>query len=220
MNWQKLITKVSNHFNPEEMRLRKLYNIFASSPEGRFIVGWKDARKLYSLVRENKSENILDLGTGIGASASIMALASGEACRITSLEQKKHCIDLAKSLIPKELQPKIKIILCEPYAFKPHYIRDKQMLSGYKDIPIDRGPSDFVLVDGPAGWIEKGQPQKFPNGDIFNLIDSIKSGGIVFVDSRKVALKLYTDYLSSYFKVIAKWRNYCIMKRTDTPFKI
>ena len=90
------------------MELTTLYKLFASSSEAQWIVRWDNAQELYNFVRENPVKKVLDLGTGIGCSPAIIALAfqdKGETnYEIHTVEQTQKCYDLAQKLIPEELK--------------------------------------------------------------------------------------------------------------------
>ena len=92
----------------EKPKLKDIYNIFASHPEGQWIMEATNAQILYRFVKENKIKKVLDLGTGIGASAAVIALAlkdKGETdFKIDSVEQTKKCVDIAEKLIPEDLK--------------------------------------------------------------------------------------------------------------------
>ena len=88
--------------------LGKLYSIFQNSPEGYWILNKENALTLYKLVHQIQPKNILDLGSGIGASTSVLALAAHEG-KTTGVEQFKKCIDIAEKLVPEHLLTKNKI---------------------------------------------------------------------------------------------------------------
>ena len=212
----RVLKKIKNKligFNPSERKLKEIYDIFAKSPEGGWIIGWKEAKKIYHLIKVRDAKNALELGTGIGAAAAIMALAVEDSGKVTTIEQKKECLEIAKKLIPDNLQQKISFHLSEPCTFTSPILKQGERISGYKNLPVERGPFDFVLVDGPGSFWENGQMNHHPNGDLFNLISHIKLGGIVFVDNRKVALALYLKYLDQYFRPGGSWKNYCILEK-------
>lgn len=209
------LRRLFGRLNPEEIRLRRIYKIFADSPEGGWIIGWKEARKIYRLIKVRNSKNALELGTGIGAAAAIMAFAMNGEGKVTTIEQKESCLRMAREFIPRALQKKISFVLSEPDIFSPPILKDGEKISCYKKLPLENGPFDFVLVDGPGAFEKDGVMQREPNGDLFNLVSVIKPRGIVFVDNRKIALALYLKYLSEYFITIGSWRTYCVLERTE-----
>jgi hypothetical protein len=203
----------------ENNELSSLYKIFRRSPEARWILGRTESLRLYKLIKNHKPKNILELGLGIGASAAIMALASDATAKITNMEQYEKCIRIAKKLIPRELQKKINMVYSEPIAFKNDSVSRYQYFSGYKNVPIKNGSFDFILMDGPGGFLENGQLVKVPNGDVINLLPHMAPGCKILIDGRKSAVEMYTRFLSDYLRTIEATRNYTILERTQKPLK-
>ena len=214
---ERLIKRIRRKFSKpstEEKRLQEIYDIFASSPDSGWIVSWKEAKKIHQLIKIRNSKNALELGTGIGTAAAIMANAMGENGKVTTLEQSEKCLHLARMLIPPELKRKINFVLSEPCVLSLPILKQGEKISGYKKLPVEFGPFDFVLVDGPGTFEENGEKVRHPNGDLFSLIPHIIPHGIVFVDNRKKALAFYLKYLLEYFTVGGSWSNYCFLERT------
>jgi len=199
--------------------LASLYSIFKRSPEARWILGKTECLRLYKLIKQYRPKNILELGLGIGASAAVIALASDANAKITSMEQYEKCVRIAKELIPQELQKKINMVYSEPYAFKNDKISRYQYFSGYKNLPYGAGPFDFILMDGPGGWVESDQLVKVPNGDIINLLPCMAPGCKILIDGRKSAVELYERFLSNYLRTVEKAHNYTAMERLPRPLK-
>lgn len=194
--------------------LARVYAIFKNSPEGEWIIGKNDAAKLYELIKTYAPQNILELGGGIGASAAIMALA---ACHgvVTSVEQFQKCIDIAQKITPHELLKKINFIYSEARAFKDDRISPYQYFSGYKNLPVQNGPFDFVIIDGPGYWLEDGKLVKLPNGDIINLLPHLAAGCKIYIDGRKQAVGIYKRFLRSYLSLMVENKQYAIFERTS-----
>ena len=57
------------------MQLQSLFNYFKSHPESSWLMEPQNCQKLYEFVMKHPIKNVLDLGTGIGLSASVVALA-------------------------------------------------------------------------------------------------------------------------------------------------
>src|SRR3990167_7340608 len=94
------------------MTLKNLYTLFAKHNESKWIMQPYNAQLLYQFVKEHSIKNVLDLGCGIGCSASVIALAlkdKGEGGHIDSVEQFDKCIKIANELIPQELKEYITI---------------------------------------------------------------------------------------------------------------
>jgi SAM-dependent methyltransferase len=200
---------------PED--LDRLYSTFKNSNEGRWILSQKESLVLYSLVKQYQSRTILELGSGIGASVAIMALASEGKAHVVGLEQYEKCIDISKGLIPKELQKQIDLRYVETEAFQEKKISPYIWFSGYKTIPPSEQLYDLVIVDGPGGWLEDGTLITLTCGDIMRMTHAIAPGGIVFIDGRRQTVSLIGRYLSKYFTLVED-RKYCtIFKRTNAP---
>lgn len=194
--------------------LARVYAIFKNSPEGEWIIGKNDAAKLYGLIQTYGPHNILELGGGIGASTAIASLAQKQGS-ITSVEQFSKCIDIAKKITPPELLKKINFAHSETYAFKDNRISPYQYFSGYKNLPTQNGPFDFVIIDGPGYWLEDGKLVKLPNGDIINLLPHLAAGCKIYIDGRKQAVGIYKRFLRLYLSLIVENKQYAIFERTS-----
>ena len=225
--YKKIVHVLKNRFHAKKIKrefnrnaaLKSLYTVFKRHPEAKWIIGKNDALRLYNLIKKYNSKNILDLGTGIGASTAVMALALGTGGKITTVEQFEKCIRIAKELIPAPLKEKINFVHSETHAFKNDKISKYIYLSGYKSLPIQSAPFDFVVVDGPGGWLEGGQLITLPNGDIINLLPYLNAGCTVYIDGRKRNVDLYKRFLSGYLRFIEQAGGNAIFERTDKPLK-
>lgn len=209
---QKLVGRARRflrRFNITERRLKKLHEIFLFSTRGEHVVSLNGARKIFHIVQDAGVKNALDLGTGIGASAAFIAAALPQEGRVWSVEQDPSFAEEAKRLIPPELLKKVSISISAPYAFitprAPH-----TTIAGYRTLPIEHAPFDFVLIDGPAGWSENGAFLKYPNGDLFNLLPYLARRCVIFIDNRESTVELYKKTLGRFLTHTARWRNYCI----------
>ena len=197
--------------------LSSLYSLYKNSPEGHWIIGKNDAIALYDMVQKYQPMNILELGTGIGAAAAIMALASDARAKITTIEQFQKCVDIARNLTPQELQKKINFIYALPYAFRDNRTSEYQFFSGFKTLPLDKGPFDFLIIDGPGFWVENNRMVKLPNGDFIRLIPHLTTGAKIYIDGRKHALTLYKRFLKPYFRILEETKKYALLERTPEP---
>src|SRR3990167_10943140 len=104
------------------MQLQSLFNYFKSHPESSWLMEPQNCQKLYEFVMKHPIKNVLDLGTGIGLSASVVALAlkdKGEKdFRIDSLEQFDKCVSLANDVIPQPLRTNINIFKSKSTLWK------------------------------------------------------------------------------------------------------
>lgn len=162
-----------------------------------------NAELLYAFIRSSNVTRILDLGTGIGFSAAVMALALKDAGRggeIHTVEQNKRCIDIAKGLIPKELRDCITFHHAEWSMWKNPRILHTNF-SVFKTLP--KGDFDFWMVDGPGpivvGEGEDRRLVELPNGDVMKHIDKIKPGTFVAWDGRIAALAALERYYGDNF---------------------
>ena len=189
-------------------QLQKLYLIFKNSPHGKWIVGFDDYLTLTKLISDHAIKNVLELGTGIGASTAVMALAGA---KVTTVEQFEKFVTIAKMLIPKDLQAKIEfysedveVISSIPY----------QCLERFKKLP--KGDWDLLVVDGPGPFEDKnGFLVDLPGGDFVDLLGCTKKGTLFYIDGRKQMVKLIHRFFSKYFDVLENTQNVTLLRRTD-----
>lgn len=201
--------------------LRELARRFQYSPEGGWTIAADDVLRLYRLVLRSKPEHILELGTGIGFSAAVMALALRRLGRgrIISLEQLPKCIEAARSLIPAELQPLVRIILAKPTVFRIDRLSRWIYFCGYDWMPAAGERFDFVVIDGPAGWFEGGELVSLDSGDLFRLLPALAPGCKIYVDGRRSTVKRIKRYLSRYVRLIARGGTYALFERNEVPLR-
>lgn len=185
------------------MELKNLYNIFAKHPEGRWIMKFYNVQLLYDFVKEHPIKRILDLGCGIGVSASVCALAlkdKGETdFHIDSVEQFDKCIKIANELIPEELKEHITIHKSDVKVWET-----KQIPYQYFSImDVPDGEFDLIVNDGPGGMLENGHFIDLPNGTITKMLleDKIKAGTYIAWDGRIRMLAILERYFSDNFQL-------------------
>lgn len=186
------------------MNLETIYNHFATSKHGYWIMVPDNVRALYKFVRENKVKKMLDLGTGIGVSASVMSLAlkdGGRDGHIDSIEQFDKCVKIANEMIPKELMENITIHQVNAEAWEYEKI-PYTYFSIYETLPKE--DYDLIVVDGPGLWEEGDAVADMPNGDIIKLLieERIKPGTFIIWDGRLAALKILEKYYGDNFYMI------------------
>lgn len=199
-----------------------LYGLFANHPEGAWIMVPDNARDLYNLVKLHPIKNVLDLGTGIGTSAAMIALAlkdKGEKGVIHTVEQFKKCYDLAQQLIPEDLQEYIKFHLVDPEPWTTDLI-PHTTFSTFKELPDEKW--DLICVDGPGPFVENGQLIDLPNGDVIKLLlkDKIAPGTIITWDGRLVAFRTLERYFGDNFYLThpaVGSSDFNILERKNTP---
>lgn len=202
--------------------LINLYKRFASSPQGRWIMVWNNVQKLYQFCKDNDIKRVLDLGTGIGSSASIVALAlqeKGVDYHIDSIEQSEKCIKLASDLIPAELKEHITIHKTNAIFWDTPVI-PYQHFGIYDELPDEY--YDLIIHDGPSPILVDGRYVDIPNGTIIKLLldDKIKAGTFIAWDGRITALQALERYFSDNFflaKPAVRGNNLNILQRKDNP---
>lgn len=181
---------------------KALYNSFATHKEASWILKPESAAKLYSVVKSLKPRRILELGTGVGLSTALCSAALKDAgvqgFEIHTVEQTKKCVDLAKELIPKELQEGVTFYLEEPKTWQTKDIPD-QLFSIFASLP--KGKFDLIIVDGPGPFMMKDRLLDLPNGDVIKMLREkrIAPGTIVFFDGRLTALNALQRFYSDNF---------------------
>lgn len=195
-----------------ERNLARLYAVFAAHPKAGHIVSFKDARKIFRIVHELRMRHALDLGTGIGASAAFIAAALPRDGRVWSVEQDMSYTKEAQRLIPPALLKKIFFSVSSVYTFAAPGVLGERVC-GYRTLPLEGAPYDFVCIDGPAGSVvEDGVPVRCPGGDLFALLPHLSDGCVIFMDRRPRSAALYRRILGVHFSHIAEWRSYTIFR--------
>lgn len=164
-----------------------------------------NAFELYKFVKTHPIKRVLDLGTGIGLSAAVVALAmehKGEKdYHIDSIEQFEKCVRVAKELIPLELQTNLTI----------HYIPATlisfpeipfQYFSTYESLP--EGDYDLIINDGPGQFMQGDNLIDLPNGTITQMLrdGKLKPNTFVAWDGRIHMLKILSRYYKDSFEMI------------------
>jgi len=194
--------------------------LFQSSEHGQWIMKAGNIVKLHEKLKEFNPKHILELGTGIGCSTSVLAFSCPEAS-VYTVEQKQKCIDIAKKLIPQGLQERIYFRKATPRAFIAPQVNPHVNWSSYDE--FDWHGFDFILVDGPGAWMTKVEIEgkewptmaELPNGDVLNLLPKMAEGTIVYIDGRKPTRSLYNRHLGNYLEYIDGDATYSIFRRTD-----
>lgn len=190
-----------------KLNLKNLYNFFASHPEGSWIMIWPNALDLYKFIKTHDIHNVLDLGTGIGLSASVVALAMREkgetSYHIDSIEQYDKCVRLAEQLIPADLKANIKIHKVTPVVWT-HESMPYQHFSTFDKIPDLK--YDLIINDGPGPFVEGDKYVDLPNGTIQKMMfeDKLKPGCFIIFDGRIPSLKTLDRYFGNNFYLIPR----------------
>lgn len=209
--------------------LRDLYNSFTKSPEAAWIMTFPNAVDLYNFITQCPIKKVLGLGTGIGLSDAIIALAwknKGEKeAKLITVEQYDKCIRLAKELIPKELQTYIEFFKSEPTVWandKLPYL----YFSVYKELPSIEGGFDLIINDGPSPFVDaKGYYVDIPNGTIHKLTleDQIKPGSYVIYDGRVSSINLLERYFDKCYYICTVPKlgsDFFLLERKSSPVEV
>jgi len=187
------------------MTFRELYNIFAKHKDGQWIMKLDNAYQLYQFAKENNIKRVLGLGTGIGLSDAVIALALLEKGEkdflIDSLEQNEKCINIANGLIPQELKGYINIHKTEVKVWNTEHI-PYQYFSNYKTLP--NSEYDLIINDGPSPFMEGDKYVDLPNGTIHEMLinGKIKDGTKIIYDGRVQSFGILERYFSGNFQLI------------------
>ena len=214
--------------------LSLIFATFKQSPESRWSVEADDVLRLYRLVIRHQPEHILEFGTGIGLSTAAMALAldrlgrglpdqlaslklgrSRQAGRLTTIEQDQKCLELAKHLIPPELQSPIRFLRADPEVFQIPAISRWLYFCGYAWRPEPETKFDFVLVDGPAGWYRAGELVSLQSGEVIRVLPFLRPGALVYIDGRRSLVKTLKRYLGNYLILHEAGSEYALFRRTE-----
>lgn len=203
-----------------DIKLPALYRFFVNHPEGAWVMRPDNVQALYQFVKQNPIKRVLDLGTGIGCSTAIIALAlenKGEKDYvIDSYEQTDKCIALAKKLIPQELQKNINFIKADVKVWKNEAM-PYQYFSVFNPTPT--GEYDFILNDGPAPFMEGDKFVDLPNGTIIQMLinGQLKPGTQIAWDGRVSALKLVERYYGGNFYLVkpSNQNEFNVIERKD-----
>lgn len=205
------------------MKLESLYKIFAKGKDGYWIMEPANANLIYNFIKKHPIKRVLDLGTGIGTSAAVIALAlkdKGETdYHIDSVEQFDKCVKLANKLIPEELKEHLTIHKSEAEVWQTPNI-PYQYFSTYETLP--EGDWDLIVNDGPGPFMVDGHHIDVPNGTITKLLEQgkIKSGAFVAWDGRLHMLKVLERYYSQNFflyRPAQRGDDLNILERKDNP---
>lgn len=204
------------------MNITTLYNYFRQSPESTWIMQYPNAVDLYDFIIKNPIKKILNLGTGIGFSDAVIALAwkdkgviDGE---IDSIEQYEKCVKIANELIPEEFKKCINIHRVDAIATIIDQI-PYQYFSVYEKLPDKE--YDLIINDGPGPFVDvNGNFLELPNGTIHKLTleNKIKPGTFIIYDGRINSLNYIERFLCDCYyiiKVPTKGSDFFVLQRKD-----
>lgn len=200
--------------------LQSIYNLFGQDSNGYWIMHPQNAKRLYNLIKQNpKIKTILDLGTGIGCSASIAALALMDSERkghVHTMEQFAHVKERAEQVVPEELKAYITFHQSDVVPMA-HPEIPYQFFSTYKKLPAKKW--DLIIVDGPGPFEEDGKYVDLANGDVLKLLAEGKMapGVQVAFDGRRNALATLERYYADCFYLALPGGNtdFNVLERKD-----
>ena len=194
----------------------KVYKSYKEHPESRGIVGRLDAAVLYNQIRRYRPNHCVDLGLGLGTTATIasMAMEANGFGKVTSLEDLDWIAELAQQLMPKTCKDRVTIVRCDHED--RHYFGEK--MACYRFTP-EIADIDFVIVDGPpTEWIdEAGNVGLRPCGDLIEFLPYLKIGCRVFIDGREPSVQAYRRHLGHLFHIRESRFNYTLMELHTLP---
>ena len=149
----------------------------------------KSRQILVDLVKKYQPKNILEIGTAIGFSGSLMLLNSANS-KLTTIEILPAMVEIAKSNFENlELQKRVKILQGDASEVvkelaNPQFLRE-QKLSPFREkglVPDCVGNGgfapfqqfDFIFLDGPKSHYLEQLP---------NLLTLLKIGGVILADN-------------------------------------
>lgn len=192
------------------MKIEALYKHFNSHPESKWIMEEPNANSLCQFVKEYPIKRVLDLGTGIGCSAALIAqtlIDKGETdFHIDSVEQFDKCIKIANELIPPELKEHITIHKSNAVLWTTDKI-PYETFSIFETFP--EGDYDLILNDGPAPWAEGENYIELPNATILKMLleDKLKPGTLIAYDGRISSIMTLERYFQDNFKLVKPTKN-------------
>jgi len=184
------------------MTIKSLFDSFIAHKEAGWTMRWHNVTLLYDFIVKHPIKKVLDMGTGLGLSSSVIALAfkdKGEKeGKIDTVEQFDKCVRLAEKMIPKELKDCIAIYKSEAKMWQDSSI-PYQYFSVYDSLP--EGDYDLIINDGPAFYLENEKLLDFPNGTINKMLleRKLKKGQLIAFDGRIQSLQLLERYYANNF---------------------
>lgn len=168
----------------------------AAREEGIPVMLPETSKLLATTVSMKKPENILEIGTAVGYSGSIMLKNAKENARLTTIEIEESSANRAKETFKKEgFSEKVTL-----------HLGDAEEI-----IPMMSGSYDFILCDGPKSRYLEFYPY---------LKKMLRSGGVLFCDN-----VLFRDYVSGEVKnphrmqtIVNNMRDFLDVLSKDTDF--
>lgn len=168
----------------------------AAREEGIPVMLPETSKLLATVVSMKKPENILEIGTAVGYSGSIMLKNAKENARLTTIEIEESSANRAKETFKKEgFSDRVTL-----------HLGDAEEI-----IPMMSGSYDFILCDGPKSRYLEFYPY---------LKKMLRSGGVIFCDN-----VLFRDYISGEVKnphrmqtIVNNMRDFLDVLSKDTDF--
>lgn len=189
---------------------------FKEHPEGAWTIGLTDCANIYNLVRQERPKKILDLGSGIGLTSAVAAMALKDTNtngQVFSVEQFEKCLKIQDELTPQDIKKYIKQLHYEIEIFQEDY----QFYLRYKNLV--QGDWDIIIIDGPGPIRDGDKVIELPGGDFFELVKNAEEGTVFYIDQRFEMVKLIRRYTGQYLKLIAQGQGFHILERNQEPYK-
>lgn len=186
------------------IRLRQK-NFATLGNDTKWLIALDDSIVLDKLIKKYGVKTILELGTGVGAGTLGLAWSLPSDGFIDTVEQMPRCIEVAKRVIPKYYQKKIRFHysttrLVQPFPF----------INAISYAVLPEGEWDLIVIDGPSFHLEGGEfITSLPRGDIFTLLPKIHLGTRVYIDGSLITVKL-----------LKRFYNHCLKYEDGTFVKI
>ena len=174
------------------------YNLATGSSAYNWATSSIDTYTLRKIIKIYNPKNILELGTGIGASTEAMIDQMSDAANLVSLENNNYCINEVKKKLSSPLfaKKKFKIIKTDIKICRKK-INIETLI--YKISPkLDVKKYDLIYIDGPSFFFKKKKLIfGLARGDFFYYYNKIKIGCIVVVDGSIITQKEINRFCST-----------------------
>jgi len=171
-----------------------------------------DVYILRKIIKINNPKNILELGTGIGASTEAMIDQMSNNANLVSLENNNYCINEVKKKLKSPLfkKKKFKIIKTNIKICKKKINIETLIYKISQKLNVKK--YDLIYIDGPSFLFKKGKfVSDLARGDIFYYYNKIKIGCIVIVDGSIITQKEISRFCST-MKNLRIFKSFTVQK--------
>lgn len=166
----------------------ELWNVLQAVISPSTGCSFSDYWALYSYIKKNKPQEVLELGSGVSTLVIAQALFENGTGRVTSMEESLEYRDATDKTIPDSLRPYIDLTVSHvmEYCWGPF------AGTAYEKIP--KRDYDFVFVDGP----QYDAATSF-DADLLRLITESSKPVSAFIDMRTGTSLIYHFLLGKKF---------------------